>query len=336
MSTDRRWDLLALGNPCADLVVDVASPPRAGEKVLGRLRGRFAGGTTANAACALARLGGRAAVMGQVGDDDAGRQLRAAFETDGVDARHLATLPGRSTGLAIAMRPAGGDAALVVIPLIAEAMSETTLRAALSMSRVVLATPSDLTELRRLRQLAAETGTLVAIDIDPVVAADRGAVLARAALADIVLLNARALHGTGKGTAAHDTPDDALRALQDLRAALPSPPLLMAATRGARGAGAIDATAEIAEIASEDTIVKMADESGFPRDAVDTTGAGDTFNGALILAWLEGQPLREALRFACAAASLAVGAVGARTAMPDREATQRLAASDDAGPAPAT
>ncbi|HEY1397377.1 carbohydrate kinase family protein [Roseateles sp.] len=316
MSTDRRWDLLALGNPCADLVVDVASPPRAGEKVLGRLRGRFAGGTTANAACALARLGGRAAVLGQVGDDDAGRQLRAAFETDGVDTRHLETLPGRSTGLAIAMRPTGGDAALVVMPLIAEAMDDATLRAALSTSRVVLATPADLTELRRLRQLAAETQTLLAIDIDPVVAGDRDAVLARAALADIVLLNARALHGigNGNGAAAHGSPDDALRALQELQAALPSPPLLMAATRGARGAIAIAATGE------------MAHEPGFPRDAVDTTGAGDTFNGALILAWLEGQPLRAGLRFSCAAASLAVGAVGARTAMPDRDAALRLAA----------
>lgn len=65
----------------------------------------------------------------------------------------------------------------------------------------------------------------------------------------------------------------------------------------------------------------------FARPVVDTTGAGDTFNAAFLVAMLEGQSLQAGLRFACAAASHAVTAVGARSGMPDRATVDRAVAA---------
>ena len=89
----RRWDLLAHGDPCADVVVALEEASRFGEKVVGRPLGIHAGGTTANAACAFSRLGGRAAVYGRVGDDAHAALLRQSLQDFGVDMTHLRTEP---------------------------------------------------------------------------------------------------------------------------------------------------------------------------------------------------------------------------------------------------
>jgi ribokinase/sulfofructose kinase len=82
-------------------------------------------------------------------------------------------------------------------------------------------------------------------------------------------------------------------------------------TCGARGALAVTRDAQLFQPA-------------FPATLVDSTGAGDCFNGAFLTALLEGQALDAALRFACAAASIAVGATGARSALPTRGQLDRL------------
>ena len=64
----------------------------------------------------------------------------------------------------------------------------------------------------------------------------------------------------------------------------------------------------------------------FAQEVVDTTGAGDTFNAAFLVAMFEEQGLHASLRFACAAAGCAVTAVGARSGMPERAAVQRILA----------
>lgn len=69
----------------------------------------------------------------------------------------------------------------------------------------------------------------------------------------------------------------------------------------------------------------FAKQPAFARPVVDTTGAGDTFNAAFLVATIEGQTLHSALRFACAAASCTVAAVGARASLPDRRTVQAIA-----------
>jgi len=82
-------------------------------------------------------------------------------------------------------------------------------------------------------------------------------------------------------------------------------------TLGAAGAMAIDRT-------------DFAVQEAFPARIVDTTGAGDTFNAAFLVALLDGASLRRALRFACAAASCTVAALGARSGLPTRQAVEDL------------
>jgi ribokinase/sulfofructose kinase len=71
----------------------------------------------------------------------------------------------------------------------------------------------------------------------------------------------------------------------------------------------------------------FAQHPAFAQEVLDTTGAGDTFNAAFLVATLEGQGLQASLRFACAAASHAVTAVGARSGMPDRATVDRTLAT---------
>jgi len=66
-------------------------------------------------------------------------------------------------------------------------------------------------------------------------------------------------------------------------------------------------------------------QEAFPTQVVDTTGAGDTFNAAFLVAYLDGLALQEALRFACAAASCTVAAMGARGGLPDRRQVEAIA-----------
>jgi sugar/nucleoside kinase (ribokinase family) len=301
MNTPRAWDLLAFGDPCVDVVIGVDEAPRFGEKLLGRALGSFAGGTTANAACAFARLGGRAAVYGRVGDDAHAALVRRSLQDFGVDTRHLQAELGSATGSVIALIPPSGERSLIVMPMARAPLRPAGLAAALRQTRVLYAMPYDLPEFIAASRIARGNGALVAIDLEAAVAPDRDSMQQRLAHADIVFFNES---GFVAGTGEAPTPAAA-------RALLEAGPQAIVVTLGAAGALA----------AARDAV---ACQPAFTQPVVDTTGAGDTFNAAFLLAMLEGQGLSERLRFACAAASHAVTMLGARSGMPDRAAVDRL------------
>lgn len=307
MRSQRRWDLLAFGDPCADVVIAVGEAPRFGEKVLGRPLGTFAGGTTANAACAFARLGGRAAVYGRVGDDAQATLLCQSLQDFGVDTRYLQREPHSACASVITMIPPSGERAIVYMPMAPRELQTLDLAAALQQSRVLYAMPYALDEFIIASSVARNRGALVAVDIEAAVAPDHEAMQQRIVHADIAFFNES---GFVAGTGSAPTPA-ALAAL--LTGSLQA----VVVTRGA--AGAMAATRHA-----------FAQHPAFAQETVDTTGAGDTFNAAFLLAMLEGQSLPAGLRFACAAASHAVTAVGARSGMPDRAMVDRLAATPQA------
>ena len=303
MNSLRAWDLLALGDPCADVMLAIDAAPSFGEKVLGRTLGVFAGGTTANTACAFARLGRRAAVYGRVGDDAHAALLRESLQRFGVDTEHLRTEERSASASVIAMIPPSGDRAIVYMPMAPREPEPQDLSAALRQARLLYAMPYDLEEFAAASRIAHDQGTLVAIDIEAAVAPDREAMQQRIALADIVFFNES---GFIAGTGAAPTPE-ALAGL--VAAGLQT----VVVTLGAGGAMA----------ANRDG---FAQHPAFAQQVVDTTGAGDTFNAAFLVAMFEEQGLQESLRFACAAAACTVTAVGARTGMPERAAVHRLLA----------
>lgn len=183
-------------------------------------------------------------------------------------------------------------------------LEEDGLRQALRASALVYLMPYDLDEYRSVARLARAEGVDVAIDVEPAVVGHGGGLRPLLADADIVMLNAAGFEaGTGQ-PAGHDA----------MRALLAFGPRVVVVTRGA--AGALAVTGE-----------GSARTAACPAEVVDTTGAGDGFNAAFLAACLRGRPLQDALRFAAAAASLGIEAVGARTALPTWEAvTTRLSA----------
>jgi sugar/nucleoside kinase (ribokinase family) len=306
----RRWDLLAYGDPCMDLTLDLEGLPEPGGKVLARPALQSAGGTTANAACAVSRLGGRAAIFGRVGADAFGEALRGSMREDGVDIEHLQTVNGQSSGVAISLLPPGGDRALVVAPMAPPPPPFLTQRLhdAMLQSRLIYVMPYDQRELERIRHLAWRTGTRIAIDLEPSVASDRQAMEQRMALADLVFFNEAGFRaGTGEAPS--------VEALASLKAHLDPGPACIVVTMGAAGAMAVDQHGVI-------------QQSAFATQVRDTTGAGDAFNAAFVLAYLEGNPLPACLRFACAVSSFVVTKLGARAGLPSRAAVNALLLND--------
>lgn len=297
---DRPFDLLAYGDPNADYVFAAARVPAADEKVLGRKLGLFEGGTVANVACAASRLGLRTLAYGRVGDDAEGRMLLASNAAFGISNRYMEVTP-HATATAMIVVDAMGEKALVYAPMPDAPMDEARLAEAMGQARIVYAMPYDLDAFRRLSALARAKGCRVAIDIEAAVAPNRERLLALLALSDIVFMNEPGFRATCPGEATPQAVAELLR----------HGPSLLVVTLGARGA--------IACAAGEQHV-----QAGFPARLVDATGAGDCFNGAFLAALVGGKPVADCLRFACAAASISVSAIGARTALPTRAAVERL------------
>ncbi len=109
-------EVAVVGSANLDLVVEVAAIPAPGETVMGGGLRRIPGGKGANQAVAAARLGRRVAMVGRVGDDDAGTMLRAALASASVDTTSLHTTPETPSGTALIAVGADGDNAIVVSP----------------------------------------------------------------------------------------------------------------------------------------------------------------------------------------------------------------------------
>lgn len=302
--TSRRWDLLAVGDPVADFVASVPEPPLLGAKVLGRSLGVFSGGTTANVACAFAKLGRPAALLGRVGDDAHGPMLRESLMQFGVSTEHLTTVECAASASVIAMIAPSGERAIVYMPMPGESGVEPP--EALQATRIVYSMPYELTAFLRLANAARKAGALVAIDLEPAVAPDHAAMLARIRCADVVFFNEAGFRvGTG------EAPDQA-----SISRLLDAGPRVVVVTLGSAGAMAADRAG-------------FATQAAFPARVIDTTGAGDTFNAAFLVALLDGEDLQCALQFACAAASCTVAALGARPGLPSRRAVQAAMSAAD-------
>ncbi len=109
-------EVVVVGSANLDLVVEVETVPVAGETVRGGDLRRIPGGKGANQAVAASRLGRRVAMIGRVGDDDAGAMLRAAMDSSGVDTAGLLTTDGTASGTALIAVGTDGDNAIVVSP----------------------------------------------------------------------------------------------------------------------------------------------------------------------------------------------------------------------------
>ncbi|MFN3217353.1 MAG: ribokinase [Acidimicrobiales bacterium] len=109
-------EIVVVGSVNLDLVVGVERIPVVGETVLGGDLVQIPGGKGANQAVAAARLGRSVAMVGRVGDDDAGVTLRTSLHADGVDTTHLLDTPGVPSGIALIAVQDDGDNVIIVSP----------------------------------------------------------------------------------------------------------------------------------------------------------------------------------------------------------------------------
>jgi ribokinase len=291
-----------LGSTNMDLVAYVEKAPQRGETVTGREFRTIPGGKGANQAIAAARAGATVSMIGAVGNDSFGTRLRSALEDSGVNTDRLRTTEGPSGTAHIVVDDEGGNA-IVVIPG--------------ANGTVDRLTPDD-------EDLIASADLLLLQLEIPLTAILAGARTARAHGVRTVLTPAPARPLPPELLAAVDllVPNEheaaTLTGLTDPREAATAllgrvPEVVI--TLGAAGSLYAARDAEPVTVPA-------------PRvTAVDSTGAGDTFAGALAVALGEGRPMPQALRWAAEAAALSVQREGASASMPYRREIEARFAS---------
>ncbi len=280
--------LAVIGAINVDLVVTGARLPVPGETVVGGTFAQHHGGKGGNQAVAASRAGtGAVAMIGSVGDDAFGAASLGALEEDGVDVDHVTRVDGSATGVALIAVNAAGENQITVAPGANETLSATRVVAALGKvapSVVLVSLEVPLDAARAAGAWARERDVTLVLNPAPV----GPGVAALLPFASVVTPN--------EGEASALGP--------------PSSGDVIVQTRGAAGA----------------TIVRDGARVDVPAPTVrvvDTTGAGDCFNGVLAAALGEGRALRQAVERAVTAAALAVTVAGARAGMPSREALDR-------------
>ena len=281
-----------------DVVATADRHPKVGETVAGKQVLYFPGGKGANQAVAASRLGARTTLIGRLGKDSFGAELRAFLAGQGIDLGYVQETAEAHTGTAI-ITVAAADNTIVVIPgsnalVGADDVSVVPLvKGDVAISQFEIPLPTIAAFFLRAR--AAEATTL----LNPAPAQKFGRELLE--LVDILVLNETEL-GFLAGTELSDN-DEAARIIQVARQLQAREDQTICVTLGKRG---VLALAGDQEFAVPGRVVK----------AVDTTGAGDCFVGALAAQLADEVPLRTALAFANAAASISVQRMGAGPSMP--------------------
>ena len=285
-----------IGSINVDLVITADRLPAPGETVLG---GRFAvhdGGKGANQAVAAARAGAQVAMVGAVGRDDHGQRARAALAAEGIDLAGVREIDGEPTGVALIAVGPRGENQIVVAPganaaLVLDEGDRDRIRSA-----DVLLTNHEVANAVVVEALRVAHDAGVTAILNPAPA--RGLPAEVLHMGPILTPNEHEL----VVAIGNETTDAALDELANRHAG----PIVV--TQGPAGA----------------LLARGGDRRRFDGRlapaVVDTTGAGDTFNGVLA-AWLAaGASLEQAIEAANAAAALSVAAAGAREGMPTREA----------------
>jgi ribokinase len=298
--------LVVIGSSNTDMIIQVPELPRPGETVLGGAFNTAPGGKGANQAVAAARAGGDVSLIACVGRDMFGEQALAGFAEAGINTKHCVIDEDAPSGIAQIVVSASGENSIAVASGANARLSPRHLDAAKSLiaaaTVVVLQLETPVITVLHAAQLAAQADSVVILNPAPA-----------QALPDELypLLSLITPNETEAelltGITVQDE-NDAARAADVLHAKGVDTVII---TRGNQGVYLSQRSS-----AGE---TQRKQYAAFAVTAVDTTAAGDVFNGCLAVALTEGRKLDDAIAFAQGAAAIAVQTLGAQTSAPERQ-----------------
>jgi sulfofructose kinase len=295
--------ILCIGIPVRDLTLRIDGFPQRGSKTSASHFDEICGGNGLNGAVAIARLGGRAALTGPIGDrlEASSRFIFEKLAREGIDTAHLVHMPGLVTPVSAIVIDADGERTIVTFrdPGLWQVSLPDT-EALLADCDAILIENRCAEFVADLAAAARQRGIAVITAVD----------LAMSLQDSLLTLSSHLIFSSEALQATAGISGDA-EALMKMAAVTPS---FLAVTRGAQGTIWFDQDRNLRETPA------------FPVQAVDTLGAGDVFQGAFTLAITEGKDLPGALRFAAGAAALKCTRHGGAFAAPQRAEVEALLA----------
>jgi ribokinase len=281
-----------------DVVATATRHPKAGETVAGQAVHYFPGGKGANQAVAAAKLGASTALIGRLGTDAFGQQLRTFLAAQGVDLALVKDAAGTHSGTAI-ITIANADNTIVVVPGANALVSTEDVAAPVLAKGDVAVSQFEIPQatIAAFFKRARAAGATAILNPAPAIACNPELL----ELVDIMILNETEL-GFLAGTTLADT-DEPARFIEAARRLPAASGKTICVTLGKRGV--------LALVGGAPSLI-----AGRAVKAVDTTGAGDCFVGALAAQLANGKAIHDALEYANAAASICVQRMGAAPSMP--------------------
>lgn len=292
--------ILVIGSSNMDLVVQVPRCPAAGETLFGSSFTTNYGGKGANQAVAVARIGSGVTFMTKLGNDTFGQQMRQHFSEEGMDLTHILTDAESPTGTALITVEDKGENRIIVVPGANARLTENdveSLSAEINSCRFVLTQLEiPLPTVLRVAEMTSAAGKQLILNPAP------ARPLPDSLLQKVFLI-------TPNETEAEILTGIRVSDVESARRAA-----LWFREKGVQQI--------VITMGSQGAFVFTDDLQGmvpaYKVKAIDTTAAGDVFNGALTVALSEGKTTADAARFGCAASALAVMRPGAQSSIPTR------------------
>ncbi len=303
----KKFDVVAVGSGTVDIIFKVPRLPGNDDKVVGKKIAEMVGGTVANSACVMGKLGVKVTSLSTVGNDHYAQMIIDDFRRNNVDTRFVQYKDGIDANMAIIFIDNSGEKALVYAPNNETETSMVQAKEAISLSKAVYIMPAQLEKFRVLARYAKEKNTEVIVDIESHIKNSHQNINEILNLSDIAIFNK-----DGFRSSLQKEPEKFF--LRNLVEKFNLKTLVV--TCGSNGVIACNCNSYVSY-------------PGYKVPVVDTTGAGDTFNGAFIYCYLNDYDLQEAITFASAAAAINISWPGARGKISTRDEVEAFIASNN-------
>ncbi len=302
--------IVVIGSSNTDMVIKMERIPKPGETILGGKFNTAAGGKGANQAVAAARAGGDVVFVARVGNDMFGEQAVDGFKKENIDVKNVLTDTTEPSGVALIFVDEKGENSIAVASGANANLSVEDVQNAreeiLSANVVLMQLETPIDSIRAAAKIAKEKNVKIILNPAPAQTLDDELL----SMLDILTPN--------------ETEAELLTGIEvkDLDSAKQAGKILL--DKGLKTV--------IITLGSQGALLVTANETelieGFKVNPIDTTAAGDTFNGTLATGLAEGKDLKNAIRFANAAGALSVTKLGAQPSAPSYEDIKLLMKKD--------